>query len=363
MRNWINTFNILVTLLLVACTSNESTEDNPNVKFPPAGENTWSINKKEIRGRTQGTTFVVKTSEDSLRATPVEIENLLLSFDRELSGYIDTSELSKLNNSDSLYTLEYNNFFTNCYELSQEVFQITNGAFDPSVFPLVKAWGFFKDENAVPTKNEIDSILKFIGFEKNKLHSFDGLAFVKNDSRYELDFNAIAQGQSVDVIASFLKERGQEHFFIEVGGELVVRGLNNDGVPWIIGVDLPSDENTGTGSRNLENYLSMDHGGLATSGNYRKFYTKNNKRYSHTLDPKTGYPVEHHLLSATVIAPNAALADAYATAFMTMGKDKTMQFLEENSSLGLEVYLLFDNDQGRLERAFTPGMREYFLEE
>lgn len=362
MRNWKNTFRIFFLLLLTAC-NNTDNQHNKQVQLHPSGDQTWSVSEKEIKGKTQGTTFVVKTSEDSLKATPIEIENLLLSFDRELSGYIDTSELTKLNKSDSLYTLQSNKFFTNCYELSQEVYQITDGAFDPSVFPLVKAWGFFKDENAVPTKNEIDSILRFIGFEKNKLHSFDGLAFTKKDPRYQIDFNAIAQGQSADVIASFLKERGHENLFIEVGGELVVQGLNSDGIPWIIGIDLPSDENTGSGTRNLENYLSMDQGGLATSGNYRKFYTKNNKRYSHTLNPKTGYPVEHHLLSATVIGPNAALADAYATAFMTMGKDKTMQFLEENPNLGLEAYLLFENDQGRLERAFTPGMRGYFLKE
>lgn len=361
MRNWINIFKIVSVLFLVACNGTGDINDKPQEYLSPPGENTWSISAKEVQGRTQGTTFVVKTSEDSLRATPIELENLLISFDNELSGYIEDSELSKLNHSDSLYVLTDNNFFSSCYNLSQEVYKNTNGAFDPSVFPLVKAWGFFKDEKVIPTSEEVDSILSFVGFETNNLHTFNGLEFVKKDPRFQIDFNAIAQGQSADVIASFLKKKGQKHFFIEVGGELVVQGVNGDGTPWIIGVDLPSDENSGMGTRSLENYLSMDHGGLATSGSYRKFYTKNNKRYSHTLDPKTGYPVDHHLLSATVIAESAALADAYATAFMTMGEDKTMRFMAEHPDLELEVYLLFDNNQGRLERLYSKGMKDYFL--
>lgn len=361
MGNWRSIFKLVLAFFLVACNSDESQKEKVEDTLHPAGENTWSVSNQEIQGRTQGTTFVLKTSEDSLMTTPLEIEQLLLSFDHELSGYIPESELSKLNASNALYALEKNEFFTSCYEMSQEVYELTDGAFDPSVFPLVKAWGFFKDENAVPSQEEIDSISNFVGFKKDKFHTFDGLEFVKKDPRFQLDFNAIAQGQSADVLATFLKEKGHHHFFIEVGGELVVQGVNNDGTPWIIGIDLPTEENTGAGNRSLENYLSMDQGGLATSGNYRKFYTKNDKRYSHTLNPKTGFPVEHHLLSATVIAPNAALADAYATAFMTMGKDKAMDFLEEHPDLGLEAYLLFENDQGRMERAYTPGMRNYFL--
>lgn len=357
-------YRVIISLLLfVAYSCSDKNEENTDLQsnINQEKKTVWKLDNKTIEGETQGTTFIIKTSEDSLMVSPQEIEVLLANFDSELSGYISTSLLSKLNDSDTSFVIEHDNYFSECYNISQQVYKKTNGAFDPSVFPLVKAWGFFKNMDQIPSEEEIDSILTFTGFEEGLHHTYEEGVFVKIHSSFELDFNAIAQGQSADVIAKLLTDKGHQNYFIEVGGEITVKGVNNEKQPWIIGIDQPKDDNDGYGNRNLENYLSISKGGIATSGNYRKFYERNGKKYSHTLNPKTGYPVEHNLLSTTVIAENAALADAYATAFMTMGLDKTMRFLDENKDLEIEAYLLFENDSGRIERAFTSGMKKYFL--
>ena len=363
MRNWLG-INLGLLLLLLSCDASEkpiNEEQSENALNAVNVENAWWISSSEIQGTTQGTTFVVKTSEDSLFTTPEEISRFLAEFDQELSGYIDTSLLSQLNSAVDTFVMPSEKFFTKCYDLSQAVFTATNGAFDPSVFPLVKQWGFFKDITQPPSKEAIDSILAFVGFEKGKLHDFSNATFIKKDPRFMLDFNAIAQGQSVDELAELLDKKGQKNYFIEVGGELKVKGVNPDGKPWIIGIDLPSEENDGKSARNLENYLSLSSGAIATSGNYRKFYEKDGKKYSHTLDPSTGFPVEHQLLSATVYAESAAIADAYATAFMVMGVEKTMNFVRANPQLQIHVYLLFENQNGRIERAYSEGMQQFLL--
>lgn len=352
----------IVAVLIFSCTDNTNTEKSTiQKKEKVQNKDAWQVSKKEIQGNTQGTTYLVKTSEDSLKVSPEQLDSLLHQFDLELSGYIDHSLLTKFNQANDFIDLSNDHFFRTCYHISQDVYQRTDGYFDPSVFPLVKAWGFFKDMESTPNQDKIDSILKFTGFEIGLHHKFENDTLFKLNSNFSLDFNAIAQGQSVDEIVRFVRKNGNENIFVEVGGELYVNGKNDDGKPWIIGIDEPSDDNDGHGKRKLENYLSINKGGVATSGNYRKFYEKDGKKYSHTLNPKTGYPVEHNLLSATVIAPNAAAADAYATAFMAMGVEKSMEFLEENDDLQLAVYLLFENDQGRIERAYNARMNEYFL--
>lgn len=356
----------LCILIFYSCNVDNQTEESNQKSALESYENTdnaWYADKTSIQGKTQGTTFVVKTSQDSLLTTPVEISLLLNDFDLQLSGYIPNSVLSKFNslNEEQVIDISTHPEFQKCYTLSQDIYRRTNGAFDPSVFPLVKAWGFFKEMNDPPSSSEIDSILTFTGFEKNTYHTLEKEQLQKIDPRFELDFNAIAQGLSVDYLANMLDEKGQKDYFIEIGGEIRAKGLNNDDRPWIVGIDQPTDNNDGSNERKLENYLSLDNVAVATSGNYRKFYEKNGKRYSHTLNPKTGYPVQHNLLSTTVIAKTAAIADGYATAFMTMGVDKTMLFLVSNPDLNLEVYLLFENEDGRIERAYSKGFKQYFL--
>lgn len=367
MPTWKNIINSTILLLILfSCDQKESSEQENVSKQADKYVNTvdaWYSEPTTIQGETQGTTFVIKTSNDSLLTTPIQVSELFKEFDLELSGYIPHSVLTKFNAmpDDSIVDISSYTQFKSCYHLSREIFERTNGAFDPSVFPLVKEWGFFKEMNDPPEESKIDSILTFVGFEEGKYHTLKNNQLSKIDPRFELDFNAIAQGLSVDYIAEYLDNKGQGAYFIEVGGEIRTKGLNNDESPWVIGIDQPKEENTGLNQRQLENYLGLQDISVATSGNYRKFYVKDGKRYSHTLNPKTGYPVDHNLLSVTVIAKNAAIADGYATAFMTMGVKRTMEFVKNNPELNLEVYLLFENESGRIERAYSSGMDRFFV--
>ncbi|MDX1652106.1 MAG: FAD:protein FMN transferase [Brumimicrobium sp.] len=335
---------------------NEDKEDSLKINE----ETAWYVEPKIIQGLTQGTTFTIKTSDDTLYLSPEEINTLFSEFDRELSGYIPNSLVSQFNASDSLMITE-TKFFQDCYMQSMEVYEKTKGAFDPSVFPLVKAWGFFQDIENPPSENIIDSILEFTGFKEGLHHVMKDGKLIKKDKRFQLDFNAIAQGQSVDAVANYLDEKGQMNYFIEIGGEIRVKGVNNENNLWVIGIDEPVPNNTGQGARKLENYLGLTNISVATSGSYRKFYEKNGKKYSHTIDPKTGRPVEHNLLSTTVISKKASTADAYATAFMAMGVEKTLEFIQSNPQLNLEVYLLFQNKEGRIERAYSRGVPNFLL--
>ena len=358
-----------LSLFISACSSSTEGETiaqkDAKMALHERTENVWSENKATIQGRALGTTFIIKTGEDSLFVTPIEIDDLFNAFNAELSTYIDASLISQFNTTDTFIDLNTTQYFKSCFELSQEIFKQTKGAFDPTVFPLVSLWGFFKDIDKAPTQNEIDSVLNFVGFDNKQLYSYENGMLTKHDTRFKLVFNAIAKGQSVDVIADFLDERGHESYFIEVGGEIRVKGFNDRGAKWVIGVDEPVEVNTGTegaSERKLENYIEVTNRAVATSGNYRDFYELDGKKYSHTLSPVSGKPVRHNILSATVVANDAATADAYATAFMVMGVEPTIEWIKMNPELGVDAYLLFDGGNGRIERAYSRGMLQYLMD-
>lgn len=345
-----------------ACSnSNDSVIDEKGV-LP---ENVWRENKTTITGRALGTTFILKTGQDSLLTSPAEINQLFDEFNAELSTYLDESLISQLNTKDTVLDLSPTKYFKYCFELSQEIYQQTNGAFDPTVFPLVSLWGFFKDIEKAPEQVEIDSVLEFTGFENGQLYNYENGVINKFDPRFKLVFNAIAKGQLVDVIADFLDSKGQNSYFIEIGGEIRVKGFNDRGTKWVVGIDVPLESNSGIMSKNhqrsLENYIEVMDRAVATSGNYRNFYELDGKKYSHTIDPITGKPVRHGLLSATVVADKAAIADAFATAFMVMGTEKALALVENSPELNLDVYLLFDGEKGRIERAYNRGMLNYLM--
>lgn len=358
MVNWKNTIRLICSIAIISACNNSDSKKNKEIESSAENDGAFSslVNKREIQGYTQGSTFVVKTSDDSLLTSTYELESLFTGFDAELSGYMNESLISKVNESKDGVNLPNNTYFSNCFQRSMEIFDLTNGAFDPSVFPLVKAWGFFKDSTLMLTQHQVDSCLQFISFENGKNFIFSKDSLVKKDKRFEFDFNAIAQGLSVDVVAKYLDNKGQKNYFIEIGGEVYAKGINPEGNAWVVGIDNPEESNTGMGNRSLENTVSLKNKALATSGNYRKFYVMDGRKFSHTIDPKTGYSVKHNLLSATVLANDCASADAFATSFMVMGKDSTLNFITHHPELELEVYLLFENEEGRIERAYTSGM-------
>jgi thiamine biosynthesis lipoprotein len=319
MRN----YSVIISglLFLASCTSN----NNPNSEF------------FSFKGKTQGTTYSIIIAEESINFSQSEIDELLASFDTVLSTYIDASHISKLNNSPDTYSFKDKCFFfKNCYEQAQEIYKKSAGLFDPSVYSLVKEWGFFNRDETIPGQHQIDSILAFTGFEKGKFHDVlfkdDSVFFVKSDPRFKLDFNAIAQGYSVDVIADFIQSRGHSNYYVEIGGEIRVRGKNKNGGSWKIGIDI-SDELNRQETKDIISTLSVSDCGIATSGNYRNFFEKNEKKYGHILHPKLGKPVSTDILSATVIAKNATLADAYATLLILLGKNESEKFIIKNPEL------------------------------
>lgn len=315
----------------------------------------------EIKGETQGTTYSIIIVDENVKVDKADFDSIFKVFDNSLSTYVPNSVISKLNlGIGTSRVSDESGFFKRCYQLSQKVYSKSNGMFDPSVFPLVKGWGFMNNIESPLSQKEVDSILTFVSFQAGLLHdiNFSGndIELIKKHSNFKIDFNAVAQGLSVDVVDEFLKSKGYKNYYIEIGGELIVRGHNRDGEDWRIGVDSPEENLT---ERELENVIVITDKAIATSGNYRKFYEVDGVKYSHTLSPKTGFPVHHSLLSATVVANDAGTADAYATAFMVMGVDEALKFVESHPNEQLEVYLLYADEKGEIKRKMSKKFSKY----
>ncbi len=304
-------------------------------------------NYYQVTGYAQGTTYSIIYRDSLQRDLSVSFDSVLTHFDGELSIYLDSSTISKVNRLAVRDSLDVSNspLFVQCFSYAKTVYEKTNGAFNPAVYPLVKYWGFLNFEKADTSfsQREIDSILQQIDFSDKALriemvnnHSF----LIKNKPSI-IDFNAIAQGYSVDVLAKYLETLGIDDYMVEVGGELKTKGVNNKNKIWKIGIDRPV-EHSAPGEQ-FQKIVKLDNLALATSGNYRKFYEKGGVKYSHTIDPVTGKPATHQLLSTTVITNNCALADGYATAFMVMGTEKTKEFLKSNKQLNLGVFLIYND--------------------
>ena len=303
----------------------------------------------KVEGFAQGTTYHVTYVSTTGVNYQRSIDSLLIEIDNSLSTYQPRSIISKFNQASS--TQQTDKMFNDVFMLAKEVYKVSNGAFDPTVAPVVNAWGFgFKNSNKTDSLT-IDSLMKYVDFENVVLQKNE---VVKNQFGLMLDFNAIAQGYSVDVLANFLKSKGIFNYLVEVGGELIANGRNGNNALWRVGIDRPIEN---LKKRELEAIINIDNKALATSGNYRKFYEKDGVKYSHTINPKTGYPVQHSLLSATVVADNCGLADAYATAFMVLGLEKSKKILEESKEL--EALLIFSDEKGELQTFITDGLKKF----
>ncbi len=302
---------------------------------------------KTIDGFTQGTTFHIVYSPDTQDSLYGFVNEILNNIDNSLSVYNDSSVISKLNRGENVVM---DSLFINVFNRSKEIYKISEGAFDISGAPLFNVWGFgFKNRQHV-TQKDIDSILTFVGMNKVRIENG---AYIRDDQRLTLNANAIAQGYTADVIAKEFDKLGIMNYLIEVGGEIFCKGHNAKGEDWTIGIDKPFDGNMIKGE-NLQEVLTMSGKGLATSGNYRKFYEEDGEKYSHTIDPKTGYPVRHSLLSATVIAYDSMTADALATFFMVVGVDKAIEFLDNNPEI--DAYLVY-SDRSEFKVYKTKGIR------
>ena len=278
-----------------------------------------------------------------------EIEAELQKVDNSLSPFNKTSIISRINRNEKVKVDE---MFSEVFQLAEKISGETDGAFDITVAPIVNAWGFgFKTGNP-PTRQTIDSLRAIVGFHTVSLQ--DGYVIKKNPKTM-LDCSAIAKGYGTDVVARFLKKKGVQNFMVEIGGEIVVNGNSEKLQPWRIGINKPTDDSLNT-SQAIQDVVSVSNIAMATSGNYRNFYYKNGKKYAHTIDPKTGYPVQHNILSATVFADDCATADAYATSFMVLGLDGAKKILEKHPELC--AYLIYSDQKGSNQIWYSPSLQK-----
>ena len=299
-----------------------------------------------------GTSYNLKYQCDSNLVKGIEEE--LKRVDNSLSTFNEKSIITAVNQNKEVVL---NDMFLSVYKKAMEVSENTGGAFDITVAPLVNAWGFGFKNGINPEKAQVDSLLQIVGYKKVELK---GDRVVKQDPRIMLDCSAIAKGFGVDVTANYLRNLGVKNFMIEIGGEIVTSGINEQRLPWKIGVTKPTDDPLGDAGGELMTVMNVTDKAMATSGNYRNFYYKGGKKYAHTIDPKTGYPVQHSLLSATVIARDCATADAYATSFMVMGLEKAKKFLEQHTEL--MAYFIYSDEKGKNAVWFSPSLKDKIVE-
>lgn len=310
--------------------------------------------KLTINGQAQGTYYAITYFDKQARNFRPAIDSILDAFDLSVSLWVPNSVLSKVNANDTNVVLD--EWFVDLYNKSTGIAHITEGAFDVTVGPLVSAWGFGFGNRLSMDSLKVDSLLQFIGYEKVALNNG---RLIKQDPRIRIDFNAIAQGYAVDVLAEYLDSQGIRSYLIDIGGEVFARGLKPDGSRWRVGIEKPAT--SPTDDRQLKAILELKDQALATSGNYRKFFEENGIRYSHTIDPSTGYPVRHSLLSVSVKADDCATADAFATAFMVMGLDKALELSRD--LLSLEAYFIYTDETGGMKTTMTRGMKRLLAEE
>ncbi len=316
--------------------------------------------KKETRkihfeGEAQGTYYAVTYFDTLNRNLQASVDSLLTSFDLSASIWVKNSLISKLNRNESTET---DSIFRTVFRLAERISIETNGAFDITVGPLSGAWGFGFDDPMKLDSAQVDSLRTFVGFRKVKLENNQ---FIKKMPQTRVDFNAIAQGYSVDLVGNFFESKGIVNYLIDIGGEVLAKGEKPEQQQWKVGIEKPTTNTDSAGIRTIEAIVRLKDNALATSGNYRKFYWRNGKKYSHTINPLTGYPVKHSLLSASILHKDCASADAYATSFMVMGLKESKAFLHYHPEL--QAFLIYSDENGGLKTWYTDGFKEILEEE
>ena len=277
------------------------------------------------------TSFHIKYEYD--KPLDTEIDSILNAFDLSLNPFNDKSIIYKINNN---IPTEVNDWFIEVFNQAQEISRQTNGAFDITCAPLINLWGFGFDNSGEPAQPVIDSVKQFVGYNKVRLL---GRTVEKDDPGVLLNTSAIAKGYACDVLAGMFDSCGVINYLVEIGGEVHAKGKNPDNICWRIEITKPEDDNTGN-ALGRQGVVNLCKGSMATSGNYRNYYIKEGRKYSHIIDSRTGYPAENNVLSVSVIMPECMLADAYATAFMVLGveaSDSLAQTIEN-----LSYYLIYD---------------------
>ena len=302
-----------------------------------------------FEGEAQGTTYHITYIDFKNRNLQPQVVKILRDFDLSVSTYIPNSIISKINSNKKNIKVDF--YFKACFNKAKEVWKNTDGAFDPTVYPIVNSWGFGPGKKQKIEKQKIDSMLQFVGFD---LIELKGNKIIKKDSRVALDFNAFAQGYSVDVVSTFLKSKGITSFVVEIGGEVYASGSNINGESWTVGIEKPIDNKIDTNP--LKAIVKLENLAVATSGNYRRFVVEDGIKYAHHIDPKTGYPTKNNLLSASIFSKECITSDAYATGVLVMGIEKAKVFLELHPEL--QAYLIYSDDSGNYQTFETPRIKD-----
>jgi thiamine biosynthesis lipoprotein len=315
-----------------------------------------SCNKEYVthQGFTEGTTYKIVYESPDGTSYEGEIVQLLQQFNESLSTYLPHSLISRINRNEP--GVEVDDYFRTVFDKAREVYEASGGVFDVTIAPIVNLWGFgFTSDPSGMDTAKIDSLLQYVGMQKVRI--VEGKV-VKDSPGVMFDVNAIAKGYSVDVVADFLQKKGCRNCLVEIGGEIVARGVNSSGKSWQVGIDRPADN--AVPGEELQAIVTLADKALATSGNYRRFFEKDGVKYAHSIDVKTGYPVRHHLLSATVVADDCITADAWATVCMVSGLEKSIELMENRPEL--EAFLVYSDRQGNYRTYITKGLRDAIVE-
>ena len=323
-----------------------------------------------LTGEAQGTTYTIKYTGDSV-ISPQMVDSVLESMDIEMNSWRTDSRISAINSfdrTDTVYAFYDNSkIWSVLWDMSWEINQQSYGAFDPTVMPLVELWGFGLSNIQKVDSAKVDSVMSFIGFRTDLIDldevendtAYIESHIIKGDPRSQLDFNAIAQGYTVDMLYDLLIENGAKNSMIELGGEVRCTGVNERGELWKIAVDKPVA--SGHNNREFQAIIPVKDASICTSGNYRKFVEVAGVKRSHSIDPRSGYPVEHNLLSVTIKATEASIADAYATACMVLGPEEGRFFIEEQISsapqYNIEALFIMGSEEG-YEFWVSPGWED-----
>ncbi len=302
--------------------------------------------KMVLQGLVQGSYYAITYYDEEGRNFQQEIDSIFHAVDMSVNLWVDSSVICKVNRNEDV---ALDQIFIENFEVAQRAAAISDGYFDPTISPLVSAWGFSAKNPHLPplTSHLIDSLKQLVDYRKVRIE--DG-KLIKENPAMKLDFNAIAQGYTTDLVGALLELKGIKSYIVDVGGEIFARGTKPDGKLWVVGIEKPSAD--WDSERVVQQRVELEDKGIVTSGSYRKYVERDGKRYSHCIDPMTGYPVEHNLLSATVIAENATWADALASVCMVMGMERSLELIKTLE--GVEVYYIFVNDRNELETYSYP---------
>ncbi|MBQ6307342.1 MAG: FAD:protein FMN transferase [Bacteroidales bacterium] len=308
--------------------------------------------KMVLQGEAQGSYYAITYFDEQGRNFQQEIDSIFHAVDVSVNLWVDMSVISKVNRNEEV---KLDSIFVDNFRIAQEAASLSDGYFDPTISPIVAAWGFSYKHGDTITSQLIDSLKQLVDYRNIRIE--EGKV-VKANPAMTLDFNAIAQGYTSDLIASFLDSRGIKNYLVDTGGEIMARGEKPNGQPWIVGIEKPADN--WDSEQVVHTRIALRDKGLVTSGSTRKYVERNGKRYSHCIDPKTGYPVEHNVLSVTVLAESSVWADALASICMVMGLEKSLPLIE--SMDGVEAYYIYVNEQNALETFATDGFAKLVVD-